>query len=514
MSAVRISAMFHRQANPRRRLLIALFVVAFLLRGATFHFFVAPQGRYKQPDSNGYHAAARSLALGDGMYLADSRRPIFWRTPGYPLYLSAFYRLCGIGGAEFEQNRTAQEASIWVQIALSSCIPIVLWYLAWTISGSFLIAWLTGWASVFHVGLVLASTFLLTEGIALVLFCLFLLLFYRTLIEASDSQRLSSVVGSALILGAYTWVRPMGQYVALLCGLILFWAPGRSWRRSTKRAACFLALVYVLLMPWYVRNYQWTGDWFFSSTIGPYLTNFSAAKIVRTVDQIPLVDAWREMNRRASIAIKDDYEQRKDRVRAPSPLAAKDAALPLIRQHPWLFARDWLREVSKTTFDLYSYQLVTIANGTFYYDPLEEFLSEKFAAALYDEDVPLPSRAVAWIELALAAVMWIGLIAGSLALVPFRRTLQGGESESGSRLLFVRAHRESRLRFHWVISCLLVAVCIGLTGGFGYARLRLPAEPLLLILALIFWCSVLLPERFAIEGRPDKPASLNTCRLG
>ena len=38
----------------------------------------------------------------------------------------------------------------------------------------------------------------------------------------------------------------------------------------------------------------------------------------------------------------------------------------------------------------------------------------------------------------------------------------------------------------WFKLLFFTAAIIGMTGGFGYARLRLPVEPLLIILALTF----------------------------
>ncbi len=72
-----------------------------------------------------------------------------------------------------------------------------------------------------------------------------------------------------------------------------------------------------------------------------------------------------------------------------SPLKNKEAALPIIWAHPFYFIYDWIKEVLKTTFDLYSSQLVKFADKTFHWDPIEEFLAEKVVLALWAQPMPL-----------------------------------------------------------------------------------------------------------------------------
>jgi len=39
----------------------------------------------------------------------------------------------------------------------------------------------------------------------------------------------------------------------------------------------------------------------------------------------------------------------------------------------------------------------------------------------------------------------------------------------------------------WLKAGVMIAAVLGMTGGFGYARLRMPVEPLLVLLSLTFW---------------------------
>ena len=102
----------------KKRFAILLFVT-FIIRAATFYFFVAPNEYYRQPDSGDYHNGALCIAAGNGMTHLGKQEPIFWRTPGYPWYLSWFYSWHGLRSGDFNANRAAQTAALWVQIVLS-----------------------------------------------------------------------------------------------------------------------------------------------------------------------------------------------------------------------------------------------------------------------------------------------------------------------------------------------------------------------------------------------------------
>ena len=115
---------------PTRKNLALLFFVSLLIRAAFFFFYVQHEERYNQADSPDYHSCAVGMTIGTGMHRFHNKQPIFWRTPGYPLYLSYFYKLFGITSGRFEDNIPAQKAAIWVQIIIDSLIPLIIFFLA------------------------------------------------------------------------------------------------------------------------------------------------------------------------------------------------------------------------------------------------------------------------------------------------------------------------------------------------------------------------------------------------
>lgn len=154
---------------PNHKNLAVLFIAAFLVRAITFQTYIQHNERYKQPDSMDYHNSAIGITVGTGMHRPDTLKPIFWRTPGYPLFLSFFYSWFGVRSSQFATNRPAQVTALWTQIILASFIPLLIFALINMLTGILAIAWMTAWISVFHLGMVLSSTHLLTESLALFL---------------------------------------------------------------------------------------------------------------------------------------------------------------------------------------------------------------------------------------------------------------------------------------------------------------------------------------------------------
>ena len=457
---------------------ITLFGCAFLVRALVMAFFIQPNEFYKQADSFDYHNSAMSMACGHGMHRLDTNEPIFWRTPGYPPYLAFFYRLFGISSYEFDTNGPAQQAALWFQIFLSSFIPIILFYLAFLLAQTYIIAIILSWITVFHPGLVLASTYLLSEGIALIFFYLFLLFLYRTVIPSQSNKNrwMPSIILAALSLSIYTWMRPMGEFVGYFSVVLLALFSIGPWKQKLKKGALFLVIFFVSLSPWYYRNYQLTGEYFFCPTIGTYLNCFSVPKILRRTLNKPIEECFKIAQQSAAVEVHKQKEKLHNTNLHVSNNVCKNVSLPIIARHPWYFIYDWTAEVIKTTFDLYTYQLIPMFNGSYWYDPIEEYLPEKITGCLYAHEMPWRARTVCWIEFIYALLLWIGLFAGLWVFIIRPLT---------NRKWIIQFTEQ--INWVWITTLPMIGIIVGMTGGFGYARLRLPAEPLLIILSLTFF---------------------------
>ncbi|MCK5632182.1 hypothetical protein KAH94_00365 [bacterium] len=469
-------------AVPNRKNLCILFFAAFLVRAATFQFYVQYNQRYKQPDSMDYHNCAISMTMGTGMHRPDNLQPIFWRTPGYPTFIHFFYKLFRIKSTKFAPNSAAHKAILWTQITLSSFLPLLLFFLILALTGVLSLAWIVAWIFVFHIGTVFASTYLLTEALSLLLFFPFLLFFYKSFSVWGEKKQSSFVLNTiiaALCLGIMTWIRPMGEFVSILATILIVVLGNALWKQKIKQIALFFIIFFLVTGGWYLRNYNITGKIFFCPMFGPYLNSFCAPKIIRDTTKYTLAQCINGQYKKAIHEAKiDDLLAKRKGKRGCKELSALKVALPVIKKHPWMFARDWIKEVLKTTFDLHSSLLVAFANNTFTYDPLEEFLTEKWQACLYKQPMSYGMRFFIFLELLFEILKWIGILLGAWLFLAVPLIKRSTISKARKKITLL-----------WLKVAPVIGAIVFMTGGFGYARLRLPVEPLMVLLSLTwyFW---------------------------
>lgn len=470
-----------------------LCITAFLLRALVFWGYIRHEERYCQPDSNDYHFSTLCLTNGMGMRDLRNGRPLFWRTPGYPYYLSHFYTDRTVQhDVRFASHAEEQQRALWFQIFLCSFLPLLMFALAWILTRSKRVAWYSAGVSVFHVGFVLASTYLLTDALAMLFFSGFLIFFSAAIPWFSEqSPYLPRWIGkhpqrnlifSALLLAIYTWLRPHGQFVAL-CSAIILYVAHISWGTPTLKkqiapAFLFLLTFIIAIAPWCYRNYKLTGSPFFCPLFGLYFNVFNAPKIVARVDKIPLEVAHKNLSMAAAREVYKTMQQYRA-VGSPYVVCQENicmrTAWPVITAHPFLFARDWIIETAKTTFDLYSYQLVALTHNCFKWDPMVEYLPQKITDCLWQKELPWYLRIIAWIEACWMFFLWYGIVGGFYAwiIAPWSK-----------KKWTLRTQHDAAL---WLICGALCTLVALQTGGFGYARLRLPVEPLMIIVGLYFW---------------------------
>ncbi len=447
---------------------LLFFLAAFIVRAITFYGYIQHEQRYCQPDTPGYTQPALALYYGHGM-MQPNGNPVFWRTPGYPIFLAPFYAFSQTPSWQFEMHEAAYKIALWVQIAWCSLLPILLYILALLLTSSVAIAYIMAIVGILHPGFVLASTFLLTDGPAQIFFVLFLICFLKTIYSRRLRHPYAYLAAAALALGLYTWMRPMGQFVALVALLIAPFFPV-PLREKIKHALFFIIIFGATIAPWFVRNYQLTGKVFFCPLFGLYFNVFNAPKVRARVENIPHELAWKKQCYDAEQLVKQEYQrhaQEGTRLAIVNEMICMQSALPWLVNYPHYVAYDWFIEVCKTVFDLYSYQFVSLYNNTFKWDPLVEYLGDKFCDTLYSKPLPWYVRLMAYLELLSEIIIWMGIF-------------------TGLALLMMPDFRKKFLTL-WIPCGLLIGAVVCQTGGFGYARLRLPIEPLILILGLTFW---------------------------
>lgn len=255
------------------------FIAAFLIRAGVFYFYIQHEERYCQPDTQSYTMPALTMYHGYGM-VNPNNIPVFWRTPGYPAFLAPFYVFANSYSWEFSAHKNAHIVALWIQMLWCSLLPIVLYALAWILTKSLLIAYTLALVGVIHPGFILASTFLLTDGPAQIFFVMFLICLFVPLCSTLRWNPYLCLAGAALALALYTWMRPMGQFVALAAIIVLFFSHF-SLQDKIKQSLFFVLVFAALISPWFIRNYQLTGKVFFCPLFGLYFNVFNAPKIGR-----------------------------------------------------------------------------------------------------------------------------------------------------------------------------------------------------------------------------------------
>ena len=286
----------------------------------------------------------------------------------------------------------------------------------------------------------------------------------------------------------------MGEFIGYIATILIIFASNTEWRKSIYRGLFFLIIFFVSLAPWYYRNYQLTHQLFFCPTIGTYLNCFSVPKILRRILEKPLTECHALAQQTAARAIQKELPILEKKGLYASPAICKKVSFPIIFKYPIYFAYDWICEVLKTTFDLYCYQSITMLNNSYWYDPIEEFLLEKILSCLFCHPMPWVLRFACYIEFCAMLILWLGILGGFIVFLILPKRFSCPKNKYSS------------LASVWLISSIMISTILGMTGGFGYARLRLPAEPLLIILSLIFWV-------WLYNHRKGNPNETHICTL-
>lgn len=166
-----------------------------------------------------------------------------WTVPGYSVFLSAVYRFSGLGPQRLAAVRL-------VQSLLGALTVLLAFLLARRFAGRG--AGLLAAALVAaYPPYVAAAGFIYTE----VLFTFLLAVFLLVMLAAIEKRSLAWWVGTGVLFAVTAYIRPIVLlwYAAIAAYLVL--SPRYPKREAIRHAAVLLAVVVVLFVPWWVRNY-------------------------------------------------------------------------------------------------------------------------------------------------------------------------------------------------------------------------------------------------------------------
>lgn len=472
-----------------------LFVIALTLRLAVFFGYLMHDQHYFQIDSRTYDLVAEGVARHQG-FISPDGTPHTHRLPGYPLFLGILYSIAN-----------SHLFALIIQIFLAACIPLLVYMLA----RKFFpkqprVSVLAGLMACFHLGLVLYSGFLMSESLFIFFFLLFAYfyldpsvdegtklpfkpwplilpdsgedgfvspLLFRQIplraLRAKPDQLLTNSILAGIFLGVASMIRPVGHYmIGVLVLLLLF--KKQTWRQYAKSVFTMLVGWIIVIAPWVVRNYMLTGALFFHTLPGGHFLQLSAARVIAYEQGISYQDARKKVSHEVAKELLKKQKKLGRRVMEIERCNILERkAQSIFLAYPLTTVRVWLTDIFRTGLSLYSAELVYLDNNRkeFDYFNTDRGITSWFKRYLFPA-ASWPIRIVVWAEI----VFFFMLL--NAAFIFVARTLYA--------LIIKGIAKNPDARI--VLQCLgmiFFFVVIGLAGG--YARMRLPAEPFLIIFA-------------------------------
>ena len=432
----------------------AMGVAAFALR-------LAPMLRHSLGWAMGNSDSRRYVELAEGMRagcgfapLVDGRcgLPEVLRTPGYPLLLAATPSL---------------GAALFVQAVIGAALCVAVGY--------FVFMWWGGRAALIAETLIVLDAPSIIQGSRILSDSLFqAMLAVAVIVQLGviacgrfDRRAIIELFGSAFLLAASIMVRPVGFLLPLIAPLPFFFLPRNNWRKTVGCALCAFALPALAVGGWMARNAAETGVWTLSTDVALDLYYFKAGGVIWYREARPFPAIMDELARRIGRPNANDYP---DTPVGLAPRMTRDAVkilmhdpvatiITTLRSFVWLAVvpdRGGLNELINENAGATSYLAAT--------GQIRARLRQLFHSPLL--------TALVVLQLALNSLVWIGV---ARAILAWRW--------SSSREIAVE-----------IIPLVIALAMIGLAAGAeAYARYRMPAAPLLAILAGIGWAGARLP---------------------
>ncbi|MFA5307065.1 MAG: hypothetical protein WC365_06470 [Candidatus Babeliales bacterium] len=489
--------------------LVCLFIISFLIRACVFYFYLRHDARYWQVDSSTYHHVATSLAQGKGISNVDGS-PNFYRLPGYPVFIAFFYKLWGDN----------PENALWAQIFLASCIPLLVFFLAnvlfprrrWIAYGA------SGVSSV-HLGLVVYSGFFMTESLFIFLLLCFFYYFFSAVhlwfcdekqpqpiaqcgctrpiwswvpehatdvpsyeqiyqsVASSVSVKCGVVSDSVsyylflagIFLGLLSLVRPVGHYMLIVALGLLLCSRGSLMLRA--RLSVTLSITWLsVVATWLIRNYLLLGHIFFHTLPGGHFLYLSASRVA----MYPQHCSYQQARQNLGHEVHDRISlQEKKLGRSLNEIERcyvhEEVARHYFISYPLITLKTWATDIFRTCFSLYSAELLYLASGRVDHDYFAKGRSwfDMFKRYLVPETSNPSLMLIVYAEIVLLFLLLFGFFRGLL------------------NVLSAKCSRADVCSWIRMMPFIALFVIIALSGG--YARMRLPVEPFLLMCSLLGW---------------------------
>ena len=425
--------------DAQKTFLIVLFFISLITHVLFFYCFFYPNPCLLSFDSAHYHEMACALK-NNFCFCSSDGVPYFYRLPGYPVFLAGIYSILGVNPYYV----------IGVQIVLASFMPVLVFFLSKRFFAVGRVAGLAALMTAVHPAFFIFPCMLMSEILFVFLFTIFLIKFIHGL-ETYFKPTLPFLAG--LVLGVISLIRPLGLPLVLACIFLTIIYPGLNvFCRFLKSFMLFVGWGLVIGI-WLLRNFLLTGTLFLHTFSGPHLLNHGATRIIMETHHISYEKA-KELVQKALETIQKEPQ-------VTHSCLQEKYAWDIMMRYPSTTIQFFIKNSIKTTISLYSAELLFVDSGgklppydnkRTYADMIKRFLFP----AVHNRAIPF----VIYYELMYIIFLFAGFV-----------------------LFLVQSTRV------WPLMLMLtfIALFIGMSCVCGFARLRLPIEPLLIIGAAYFY---------------------------
>ena len=482
--------------KKEKTFLFFLLFLSLLVRSLFFVFFLSKNGNFRNmhsSDSYQYTDIALQIARGKGISISNCSptslcdwhqdffflpeiykgekiekpqvTPVFYRIPGYPLFISLFYYLFG------QDNIIV----LWVQLILSAFLAILIFLLSLALfPANILAAKVSSIFAALYFGFVLYSGTLMTESLFLICLVPFFILFFKSfnLFFCGPNYLMFSgkrMFFAGIFLGLASLIRPLGFCLIILSGLMFLFSRF-NWREKLKGNFLLFVGWFLIVSWWLLRNLLLTGYLFFHTLAGRHFFIYPATRIAMRVYDCDYLEAKKIVEKEFVDKILANEERREIRLKEiERSLIAEEISKKYFKMRPYLFIKHSIYHMLQTMFSCHSDDLrwLNLKISASYNEKASFFKNIKnyFLPMLWNNSF------IFWVYLEL------------LFLIGF----------FGYLLIAL---------FYFERFCILAKVLpyiflfIFVTLATGFARLRLPVDPFLIVLSANFWI-YLLRKRFA-----------------
>ncbi|KKP24460.1 MAG: hypothetical protein SZ59_C0002G0306 [candidate division TM6 bacterium GW2011_GWF2_28_16] len=424
--------------------IIILILLGLTLRVILFNLYTK-HNNYKIPiDSNQYNEIASKLAE-KGNFLNADNTPNFFRLPGYPIFMAVIYKIFG-------KNQTTM---LFIQIIISLLIIYLAFILSNQIFHNTLTSKITALIFTIHPGIILFSGLQASESI----FIIFLLLFLIFLFNGINKNKIFYFIFSGIFIGIAGLTRNVGEYLFLGSIFAILLLSKEKLLLKIKHIITIFLPYFSIISIWFIRNYILTGFIFLHTLTGQHFLRYNAVHILMDINNCTWESPHQELFKNRNNTIKK-LEQKTHRVltEIEQDRIALKLAYNIINQNKLIALKDAIKQIFITCFTPYSFMFLNLPPGILFNQHTSTITKIKYYLTntiKYPIIIPFII-----LDILIDLILLIGFL-----------------------FFIINAIKHKNLFNISIVLLFFTLILISITLSYGCARLRIPAEVFIILIA-------------------------------